>query len=102
METSGVLMKKIISILFDSRAIYSFISTTLVDLCGLEAEGKGDKWQVELASGAKIATNLVVENCEINVGSFSIKVNLRVISLSSYGVILGMDWLGAHESSIDC
>jgi hypothetical protein len=101
-ETSGLLKGKTISILFDSGATDSFISSSLIEKCGLAVVGQGVKWQVELASGAKMTTDLCVQGCNLRLGPFSTNVDLRVIPLGSYGVVLGMDWLSTHEAKIDC
>ena len=52
-----------VSILFDSRAIDSFVSPFLVEHCGLVATRKNDNWEVELASGAKVVVNSFIQDC---------------------------------------
>ena len=90
------------SMLFDSGAIDSFISPSLVTKCKLKAVKQGHGWQVELASASKVSMDLVVHKCRLSIGGFDTSVDLRVIPLGSYDVVLGMDWLGSHRASIDC
>ncbi|XP_057844866.2 uncharacterized protein LOC131054379 [Cryptomeria japonica] len=49
-ETTSSLKGKTISILFDSGAIDSFISPSLVEKCGLVAKGQGVKWRHEIST----------------------------------------------------
>lgn len=100
-ETTSTIRGIPISILYDSSATNSFISPFLVECCGLVAAKQDSSWQVELASGARVVTGSLVPRCELNLGKFTTSIDLRVISLGSYGVVLGMDWLEAHGASID-
>lgn len=101
-ETSGTIRGTSISVLFNSRATDSFISPFLVERCGLVVVKQDSCCQVELASGAKVATGSLAHKCELNLGKFITSVDLHVITLGSYGVVLGMDWSGAHGANIDC
>ena len=87
--------------LFDSGAIESFISPSLVTKCKLEVVKQDHGWQVELASGSKVSMDSVVHKCQLSIGGFDTSIHLRVIPLGSYDVVLGMDWLGSHRASID-
>lgn len=42
-----------------------------------------------------------VGGCVLDVGSFTTVIDLRILPLGSYGVVLGMDWLDAHQACID-
>ena len=80
-----------VSILFDSGATDSFISSALVAHCGIPVVKAKNIWQVELASGSRVNMEIVVPNCKIYLESFSTSANLRVIPLGSYDIVLGMD-----------
>ena len=101
-ETIGSIRGISLSVLFDSGAIDSFISLSIVSKCKLDAMKQYHGWQVELASGIKVSTGSVVHKCGLSLGSFDTIVDLRVIPLGSYDVVLGMEWLGSHRASIDC
>ncbi|GJW50373.1 putative reverse transcriptase domain-containing protein [Tanacetum coccineum] len=57
--------------LFDSRADYSFVSTTFIPLLGIEPSDLGFSYEIEIASGS-----------------------------GSFDVIIGMDWLSNHKAEI--
>lgn len=101
-ETSGVLHDTSISILFDFGASDSFISPLVVEQCRLVASRQGIKWQVKLASGSKVVVEKLVQGCSLDIGALTTKVDLQILSLGSYDVVLGMDWLSAHRAMIDC
>ncbi|KAH9319720.1 hypothetical protein KI387_021489, partial [Taxus chinensis] len=56
-ETTGTIRGISVFVLFDSGASDSFISPSIVDQCGLVVARQPDSWQVELASGAKLAVD---------------------------------------------
>lgn len=64
-------------------------------------EKQGDRWQVELSMGSKVAVDSIVHGCELDLGVCTTLVDLHILSLGSYGVVLGMDWLESHHDSID-
>ncbi len=75
-ETTGAIRGTPPSILFDSGATDSFISPSIVDKCALVAVKKSIGWQVELASGAKVPTKYLVQQCELDLGGFTTLVDL--------------------------
>ena len=82
-----------VSILFDSRAIDSFISSSLVAYSGILVVRERNRWQVELASGSRVNADIFSTDSKIQMKYFNTSVNLRVIPLGSYDIVLGMDWL---------
>lgn len=44
----------------------------------------------------------LVHGCVLDLGILSTTVDLRILSLGSYGVVLGMDWLESHQARSDC
>ena len=40
--------------------------------------------------------------CELEISGIPLIVDLRVMDMSEFDVILGMDWLTAHRVIIDC
>lgn len=77
--------------LFYSAISYSFIFPSIVERCGLVVAKQGDRWQVELATGSKVAIDSFVHGCMLDLGACTTSVDLHVLSLGSYGVVLGMD-----------
>ena len=82
-KTLGKLHGVSVSILFDSGATNSFISPTIVDRCGIVAVKQGGKWQVEYASGVKVAVENLVHNCELKIGTLTTSIDLYVTPLGS-------------------
>lgn len=85
------------SMLFDSGESDSFISSYLVERCGLAMTKQDDRWQVGLATGARAIEDSLVLRCPLVLGYFYTLVDLRIIPLGSYDMVLGMDWLGLHK-----
>ena len=69
-EAQGNTQGMKVSILFDFGATNSFISFALVASGGIPVVKARDKWQVELASGIRVSTNIVVFDCMIRMKSF--------------------------------
>ena len=41
-------------------------------------------------------------DCELDISGFLLMVDLRVMDMSYFDVILGMDWMMKHRVVIDC
>jgi hypothetical protein len=101
-EASGMIRGRAVSILLDTGATDSFVSPLVVERCGLVATRQDVRWEVELASGARVSVTSMVRECPIQIGSLTTLADLRVTPLGSYGLVLGMDWLYAHKARLDC
>ena len=42
------------------------------------------------------------QDCELEISGILLTMDLRVMDMSEFDVILGMDWLTAHRVIIDC
>eukprot|EP00253_Pinus_taeda_P023417 PITA_23417 len=58
--------------------------------------------QVEMASGELQTVSLSVDQCKIDLGVFLTKLKVYVTALGTYDLIIGMDWLEAHQAWVDC
>ena len=101
-EAQGNTQGMKVSVLFDSRATNSFISSSLVAKSGIPVVKARNKWQVELALGSRVSADIIAPDCKIHMKSFTTLANLRVIPLGSYDIVLGMDWLEQHQAILDC
>ena len=45
---------------------------------------------------------MICRDCELEIFGILLTVDLRVMDMSEFDVILGMDWLTAHRVVIDC
>ena len=101
-EATGRLHGIYSSILFNFGASNSFISPSLVQRCRLVAVCQVDRWQVELATSSKVVVDSLVSGCIFNLGTFTTTVDLHILPLRLYDIVLGMEWLAAHQKNIDC
>eukprot|EP00253_Pinus_taeda_P029921 PITA_29921 len=101
-ESSGIINGIKLKILFDTGATDSFISSYALNKCGLAARRQNDFHQVEMASGELQTVGLSVDQCKIDLGVCSTKLKVYVIALGTCDLIIGMDWLEAHQALVDC
>ena len=45
---------------------------------------------------------MICRDCELEIFGILLTVDLRVMDMSKFDVILGMDWLTVHRVVIDC
>ena len=45
---------------------------------------------------------MICQGCELEIFRILLTVDLRIMDMSEFDVILGMDWLTAHRVVIDC
>ena len=96
-EVEGKLNLTPISILIDPGASLSYISPNLVEKCKLSVEKFSKSWSVQLAIGAKRKVISFVKYCTISMDQFETSMKLNVLTLGSYYMLIGMDWLEQHR-----
>ena len=89
-------------VLFDSGALHSFIVASCVRVLGLEVETLDEPLHVSSPLGNKARIDRICQGCELEISEILLTVDLRVIDMSEFEVILGMDWLTAYRVVIDC
>ena len=89
-------------VLFDSGASHSFITTSVVRELSLEVETLEEPMYVSSPLGARTSINMICRGCELEISRILLTVDLRVMDMSEFDVILGMDWLTAYRVVIDC
>ena len=52
--------------------------------------------------GTRVSMDLICRGCELEISGILLLVDLRVMNMSEFDVILGMDWLRAYQVVIDC
>ena len=87
--------------LFDSGASHSFISASIMIELGLEVEAL-EPLYVSSPIGIKARIGMICHGFELEISEILLIVDLRVINMSEFDVILGMDWLTAYRVVIDC
>ncbi|GJY31497.1 putative reverse transcriptase domain-containing protein, partial [Tanacetum coccineum] len=105
---SNVVMGKFLlnnhyaSILFDSGADRSFVSTTFSTLLDVILNTLDVIYAVELADGRIAETNFVLRGCTIGLLGHPFNIDLMPVELGSFDVIIGMDWLANNHAVIVC
>ena len=89
-------------ILFDYGASHSFIATLCVKELGLEVETLEKSLYVISPLGTRVSVDMICQDCELEISGILLTVDLRVMDMSNFDVILGMDRLTAHRVVIDC
>ncbi|GJR31008.1 putative reverse transcriptase domain-containing protein [Tanacetum coccineum] len=90
------------SILFDTGADRSFVSTTFSSLIDITPTTLDHYYDVELADGKIIRINTIIRGCTLNLLNHPFNINLMPVELGSFDVIVGMDWLAKYHVVIDC
>ena len=88
--------------LFNSSASHSLIIASVVRELGLEVETLEEPLYVSSPLGTRVSINLICRGCELEISEILLTVDLRVMDMSEFDVILGMDWLTAYRVVIDC
>ena len=52
--------------------------------------------------GIRARIGMICRGCELEISRTLLTVNLRIMNMSEFDVILGMDWLTAYKVVIDC
>ena len=91
-----------VKILFDSSAFQSFVTESSVDVLGLEVETLDEPLHVSSPLGIRVRIDRICRDCMLEISGILLMMDLRVIDISDFDVIFGMDWLTAHWVGIDC
>ncbi|KAI0519572.1 hypothetical protein KFK09_007023 [Dendrobium nobile] len=88
-------------VLFDSGASHSFLSEHCFEILHLDSFLLPVSLSVILPAGNPLIARKFCL-CEIDISGKKWESSLILLSISSYDVILGMDWLSQYEAQIDC
>ena len=77
--------------LFDSGASYSFIAASVVIELGLEVEALEEPMYVSSPLGISARIGMIYRGCELEISGILLTVDLRIMDMSEFDVILGMD-----------
>ena len=69
---------------------------------GLEVETLEKSLHVSSPLGTRVGLDLICQDFELEISRILLTVDLRVMDMSEFDVILGIDWLTAHRVVIDC
>ncbi|GJU05547.1 putative reverse transcriptase domain-containing protein [Tanacetum coccineum] len=97
-----LLNNRYASVLFDSGSDRSFVNTRFSSLLDIKPIKIEDSYEVELADGRIVSTNIVLKGCTLNLVNHIFEIDLMPIELGTFDVIIGMDWLVKHDAVIVC
>ena len=89
-------------VLFDSDASHSFIAASVVIELGLEVETLEEPLYVSSPLWIRVRIGMICRGCELEISGTLLTVDLRIMDMSEFDVILGMDWLTTYRVVIDC
>ena len=78
-------------VLFDSGASHSFIAASVVIELGLEVEALEEPLYASSPIGIRARIGMICHGCELEISGILLTVDLRVMDMSEFDVILGMD-----------
>ena len=81
----------------------SMVGTTLTieRVLGLEVETLEKPLYVSSPLGIRARIGMICRGCELEISGTLLTVDLRIMDISEFDVILGMDWLTAYRVVID-
>ncbi|GJU67883.1 putative reverse transcriptase domain-containing protein [Tanacetum coccineum] len=97
-----LLNNRYASILFDTGADRSFVSTTFSFLIDIIPTTLNYGYDVELADGRIIWVNTLIRGCTLNFLNHPFNIDLMPVEMGSFDVIIGMDWLAKYHAVIIC
>nr|GEV07059.1 hypothetical protein [Tanacetum cinerariifolium] len=97
-----ILNNRYAKILFDTGADRSFVYTTFSALINITPTTLENLYDLELADGKIIGVNTIIGSCTLNFMNHPFNIDLMPVPLSSFDVIIGMDWLTKYHGVIIC
>nr|GFA66861.1 putative reverse transcriptase domain-containing protein [Tanacetum cinerariifolium] len=97
-----LLNNRYASILFDTGADRSFVSTAFSSLIDIIRTPLDNHYDVELADGKIERINTIIRGCTLNFLNHPFTIDLMPVELGSLDAIIGMDWLRRHHAVIVC
>ena len=77
------------------------VASVVIEL-GLEVEALKEPLYVSSPLGIRARIRMICRGCELEISRILLTVDLRIMDMSEFDVILGMDWLTAYRVVIDC
>ncbi|GKB00878.1 putative reverse transcriptase domain-containing protein [Tanacetum coccineum] len=95
-----LLNNRYASILFDTGADKSFVSTAFSSQIDITPTTLDHYYDVELANGRIIGLNTNIWGCTLNFLNHRFFIDLMPVELGSFDVIIGMAWLAKYQAVI--
>ncbi|GJV51875.1 reverse transcriptase domain-containing protein [Tanacetum coccineum] len=102
MTGTFLLNNRYASVLFDTGADRSFVSTAFSSQIAITPTALDHYYDVKLADGRIIGLNTILRGCTLNLLNQPFNINLMPVELGSFDAIIGMDWLVKYQAIIVC
>ncbi|GJX00315.1 putative reverse transcriptase domain-containing protein [Tanacetum coccineum] len=100
MTGTFLLNNRYASVLFDTGADRSFVSTAFSSQIDITPSTLDHYYDVELADGRIIRLNTILRGCTLNFLNHPFNIDLMTVELGSFDVIIGIDWLAKYQAII--
>ncbi|GJW57407.1 putative reverse transcriptase domain-containing protein [Tanacetum coccineum] len=97
-----LLNNRYASILYDTGADRSFISTVFSSLIDIAPTPLENSYDVKLADMKIVGIDTIIRGCTLNFLNHPFNIDLMPVELGSFDVIIGMDWLRRCHAVIVC
>ncbi|GJW86995.1 reverse transcriptase domain-containing protein [Tanacetum coccineum] len=97
-----LLNNRYASILFDTGADRSFVSTVFSPQIDVTPTALDYYYDVKLAEGRIIGLNTILRGLTLNILNHPFNIDLMPVELGSFDAIIGMDWLVKYQAIIVC
>ncbi|GKA06868.1 putative reverse transcriptase domain-containing protein [Tanacetum coccineum] len=97
-----LLNNRYASILFDTGAERSFVSTAFSSQIDITPTALDHYYDVELADRRIIGLNTILRGCTLNIMNHPFNKDLMHVELGSFDAIIGMDWSVKYQAIIVC
>ncbi|KAA3483934.1 RVP_2 domain-containing protein [Gossypium australe] len=88
--------------LFDPGSTHSYICLKLLSSMNMHVESTEFAVKVSNPLGKYVLVDQVCRNCPLTIRGHCFSANLMQLPFDEFGVILGMDWLAAHDVIVNC
>ncbi|GJS07858.1 putative reverse transcriptase domain-containing protein [Tanacetum coccineum] len=88
------------TVLFDSGADFSFISTEFAPLLNVKPSIVNPGYVIEVAHGKKVEVDRIICDYKLELGNSLFNINLISLGHGSFDVIVRMDWLSQNKAVI--
>ncbi|GJY57368.1 reverse transcriptase domain-containing protein [Tanacetum coccineum] len=86
------------TVLFDSGADFSFISTKFAPLLNVKPSIVSPGYVIEVANGKKEEVDRIIRDYKLELGNSLFTIDLIPLGHRSFDVIMGMDWLSKNKA----
>ncbi|XP_057504717.1 uncharacterized protein LOC130788169 [Actinidia eriantha] len=89
-------------VLIDSGASHSFLSSSFASALELKVDVLRPSLFLESPVGGRVSLDRICRKCELVISDRLFVFDFVLLDMSSFDVILGMDWLSNFYATIDC